>query len=389
MKHSYFQLLGWRFGSTPHTEGATLGKSRSILSSVLRALAALLLALSLYIVAGAIAARTSSHEVPGTRASFLAVGDTGKVHRVLAPLLEGQVAVGNGLAAEDTAHPVDALLLLGDMFYMHGLLESELVGRIRQNLVYPYCHFVELQGPRSAEVVSACPGRRTQRPARPIYAVFGNHDRIIPESSVLESEAIPDFISNWALATDFASNLEFDGGLSVILFDSGSYSYDEDKRAALVQALRAAEGPWRVIATHTPMAISESGGPPEHLDHTLAFQQWVRGAIEQAGVRVHLYLSGHHHSMQVLEGGGELGPAVHVVVGTGARYRDIEMPHPSRRYQAEQLGFARVDLVGDEQRGRLVVSLFRSPTIPILQFGSPQLVGRWSVGLAGEFSQEQ
>jgi len=32
------------------------------------------------------------------------------------------------------------------------------------------------------------------------------------ESPVLERDAVPEFISNWALTTDFAINLEFGGG---------------------------------------------------------------------------------------------------------------------------------------------------------------------------------
>lgn len=361
---------------------------RSALSRVLRTLAALLLAVSIYIVSGVIAARTPSHESLGARASLLAVGDTGKIHRPLAALLEGQVAVGNDLASEALDHPVDALLLLGDMFYMHGLLESELVHRIRQNLVYPYCHFVELEGPRSVEVSSACPKKTARRRTTPIYAVLGNHDLGNSKSPALLRDTIPEFISNWKLATDFAVNREFDGGLSLILLNSETYAHDEANRRALVAALRAAKGPWRVIAAHSPIAVGEMGNVPAQGDYSLRVQQWVQGAIEQAGVHVHLYLSGHHHTVQLLEGGGKFGPDLHVVVGSGARYRKILAPHPQRRFQAERLGFARVDLVGDEAVGRLVVSLFLSPTIPLMRFGGPRLVERWSIGLSGELTRE-
>jgi len=356
---------------------------------VLRTLALLLLALATYLVSGSIAARTPSHESLEARASLLAVGDTGKVHRPLAALFEGQVAVGNDLAIEDRDHPADALLLLGDNFYMHGLLASELVSRIGQNLVYPYCHFVELEGPRSAEVASVCSKPAAGRPPLTIYAVLGNHDVESAESPVLQRDVIPEFVSNWMLSTDFAVNREFDGGLSLIAFNSEGFAQGEATRMALIAALRAAKGPWRVLAAHAPMAIGETGNRPAREDHSLEFQRWVQGVIEQAGVHVHLYLSGHHHSLQLLTGDPRLGPDMHVVVGSGARYRKILASHPDRRFQAERLGFARVDLVESDDDGRLVVSLFLSPTIPLLRFGGPQLAQRWSIDRSGLLTREE
>lgn len=359
-----------------------------MISVVLRTLATLLFAVAIFLVSGSIAVRTPSHESLDARASFLAVGDTGKVHRPLAALFEGQVAVGNDLAVEDRDHPVDALLLLGDNFYMHGLSTSELVPRIRQNLVYPYCHFVELEGPRSAEVASVCSKPALERPPSTLYAVLGNHDVETAESPVLQRDAIPEFISNWVLSTDFAVNREFDDGLSLIAFNSEDFAQGEANRMALIAALRAADGPWRVLAAHSPMAIGETGNRPAREDHSLEFQRWVQGVIEQAGVHVHLYLSGHHHSLQLLAGGGRLGPDMHVVVGSGARYRKILAPHPERLFQAERLGFARVDLVGNDEDSRLVVSLFLSPTLPLMRFGGPQLAQRWSIDRSGRLTRE-
>ena len=111
-------------------KGELLPKFRPILSGSLRTGAALLAALASYLVIGVIAERWLSPPGLDAKASLLAVGDTGKVHRPLASLLEGQVAVGDGLAAEDRIHPVDAMLLLRDNFYMLGLLKSERVSRI-------------------------------------------------------------------------------------------------------------------------------------------------------------------------------------------------------------------------------------------------------------------
>jgi hypothetical protein len=374
------------------SKGSPLTPSRSARSLLLRATAALLLLLSAYLAAGKIAIETPAHSPLNATASFLAVGDTGKVHRPLASLLEGQVAVGNDLASEDRVHPVDALVMLGDNFYMHGLIEEELVARIDQNLAYPYCHFVELGGARSSEVATYCSSASRRSSVLPIFALLGNHDLGSAGSPALQRDVIPQFISNWWLSTKLVVTREFAGGLSLILFNSESFARDAANRSALANALRTARGPWRVLAAHTPISLEEDASEPVPGGPRFEFRQWVEDAIEESGVRVHLYLSGHHHSLQLLEGGGELGPDLHVVVGSGARYRKILAPHPRRRYQAQRLGFARVDLVegpgSGHEAGRLVVSLFKSPTIPLLRFGGAQLVARWSVGLGGSLQNE-
>jgi hypothetical protein len=271
---------------------------------------------------------------------------------------------------------------------MHGLSASELVPRIRQNLVYPYCHFVDLSGSRSAEVTSSCAKARTLDPPSPIYALLGNHDFDRAESPGLQRDVIPRFISTWSLSTDFAVNREFDGGLSLVMFNSHAFEESPENRLALIAALRAAKGPWRVLAAHRPMAIGETGNVPGPQDQSLEFQRWVAGAIEQAGVRVHLYLSGHHHSLQLLAGVGRLGPHMHVVSGSGSRHRAIVGFHPERRFQAERLGFTRVDLVEDGSDRRLFVSMFLSPSIPLMRFGGPLLAQRWSIDPAGRSRRE-
>jgi predicted phosphodiesterase len=353
----------------------------------LRLLAALLLGFSAFVAIGTLLAWTPTHPDHGASASLLLLGDTGKVHRPLAPLLEGQFSVAADLAAEDRAHPVDALLLLGDNFYMDGLLEQELAARVKQNLVWPYCHFVALGGARSHEVSGVCPPSAADADKRPIYAVLGNHDYESAESPSLQQDAIPAFVTNWSLSTRFAVNRELPNGLSLILLDSHNYRRDGAEEE-LAEALTAAKGPWRVLAAHIPMAIGESGNEPEVPDGSLEFQQFVEGAIKRAGVRVHLYVSGHHHSLQAITGGGALGPSLHVVAGSGARPRAIAMSHSRRVFAAEALGFARLDLVERGENSRMVVQLFQSPVIPLLRLGFPRIVARWSIDADGQVSRE-
>lgn len=353
----------------------------------LRLLAGLLFGLSAFVAIGAFRAQTPTHPDHSASASLLLLGDTGKVHRPLAPLLEGQFSVAIDLATEDRAHPVDALLLLGDNFYRNGLLESELAARVQQNLVWPYCHFVALGGARSHEVSGVCPPYAADAEKRPIYAVLGNHDYESGESPRLQQDAIPTYVTNWSLSTQFAVNRELPGGLSLILIDSHNYRRDGAEQK-LAEALAAAKGPWRVLAAHIPMAIGELGNEPEVPDGSLEFQQFVEGAISRAGVRVHLYVSGHHHSLQAISGGGALGPSLHVVAGSGARPRAIARRHSRRVFAAEALGFARLDVVGQGGDSRMFVQLFQSPVIPLLRFDAPQIVAQWSIDADGHVSRE-
>jgi hypothetical protein len=364
-------------------EESKLAGTRKTASAVIRIGALLLLVASAYLVSGAVAALRSHHEPHDASLSFLAVGDTGKRHRIAARLSEGQIAVADAMALEDRHHPVDALVLLGDNFYMRGLERHELVPRLRRNLVLPYCRFLDLGGPRSSEVSSSCHVPESDRHVIPIHAVLGNHDHAAAESPRLQREIVPEFIVNWSMPERRVEVVELGRGVSLILVDSERGGLSDEVQRRLAEALSEAEGPWRVIAAHAPMAIGEWSAPPGEFDHSLEFESWMRSAIEAAGVAVHLYLSGHHHSMQVIEDGDELGPFLHVVVGSGARWREIENPHPRRRFGRGRLGFARVDLAGAGDREHLVVSLLQSSTTPLTAWGGPRLVSRWSIGRDG------
>ena len=64
-----------------------------------------------------------------------------------------------------------------------------------------------------------------------------------------------------------------------------------------------------------------------------------------ADAPVHLYLAGHRHNLQVIEG-REPGPALHVIAGSGSNIRPVRIGYANRRFASERTGFVRVDLVG-------------------------------------------
>ena len=312
------------------------------------------------------------------RLSFFAFGDTGVVPNSIGRSLQTQMRVAKVVEAEQRRRPADALVLLGDNFYPDGLREVELAARVRENIVRPYCVFLALDGPASPNVADACePERRGERPV-PLYAVLGNHDVELPESPKLQREAIPRFVPNWHMPSSSVETVELaDADLvpsvSLILYDAHTLA-DEGDSASLERALREARGPWRILAGHYPI----NGGHPG---------PWIRKTLDAIDVPVHLHISGHEHNMQVgVPPAGD--PFLNIIVGSGASSRPVRRPLPGSRFELVQPGFARVDLVGDGDAARLVVTMVALPISSIEFWTPPRVVQRWSVGLAGDVRDE-
>ncbi|MFP6563280.1 MAG: metallophosphoesterase [Myxococcota bacterium] len=311
--------------------------------------------------------------------SILAVGDTGRRHVFFAPWFEGQLAVAAGMAASDQANPVDALVLLGDNFYDGGLQAYELQERLRENLVGPYCGFVELDASRSAEVAAACRAPVSAGHAIPILAVPGNHDLAGDGGLEAQCTAVDDFVSNWQFACRQPVVLDLEGGLSVIAYDSASPGA-ADRTDALALAIRRARGPFRVLASHHPPGVSRDDGPTA--------EGPVFEAVRRAGVPVHAHLAGHNHSLQLLSREGTAIP-LGVIAGSGARARPpIDRAHPDRVFGASRLGFARLSVQRAPGPPRLQVSLYSTPDWPLFGGGAPTLEARWSVDAEGRVRDE-
>ena len=283
------------------------------------------------------------------------------------------------------SHPVGALVLLGDNFYPSGLAAHELVERVRANLVEPYCGFVALRGPRSAEVSDACPsGVDATRPI-PVFAVLGNHDHETAESPELERTRVPSFVSNWSMPKGAAEVYELPGGVSLVLAQSEELLSGAGA-APLRDALARSRGPWRILALHRPV-VEGISGPTKADQNTAAFSALVRGAIAESGVPVQLLLAGHEHNLQIFEGSAP-GPELVVVAGSGGEERRAKFSASSRRFLLVGIGFARIDLVGEGSAARLIASQFALPEHWLPGGDVPALVSRWSVALSGEVRNE-
>ena len=350
------------------------GSIRNRAGSVIRALGAAGL-LGLALACGA------PHPPEPVSLSLLALADTG-ARPDDPPRVRAQLAVGSALEAEDRRLPVDALLLLGDHFYDSGLREDELVARVRANLVRPYCRFLALGAPRSPEVESACELPGDERHPVPLYAVLGNHDYMTPGSDKLQRETLPLFLANWRMPEPPAAVAELGHGVSLVLFDS-----DPVFRGAapdgLARALRESAGPWRILAAHQPIAAV---GTSEREAYA-SFRARVVAEIAAAGVPVQLYLSGHEHNLQVLTMDPP-APPLHVISGGGSGARSLHDVNPRRRAGIAAAGYARVDLMGEGEAERLVVTLMRVPAAALRIFGPSRQAARFSVDRAGNVREE-
>lgn len=319
------------------------------------------------------------------RRSLLAVGDTGR-ERPFPSLFEGQRAVARGMTAEARVRPVDGLVLLGDNFYWDGLHRSELIPRIETNLVAPYCYFLRLDGPRSREVEEACATPPEERAPVPILAVLGNHDIEHTESIVLQRTLLPEFLPDWRISPGLADVVELGDGISLILFESEPAIDDREAVAeAIASAVSRAAGPWRILATHRPIATDDLGNR-----RLGGYPEFVRAGLARAGRPVQLVLAAHHHNLQAFEVSTPR-PSLQLGLGSGARAEPpLSLNHPDARFGRMALGFARIDLLGRGPEERLAVTLIETANLPIV-FGlqPPRAVARFEVDREGRVRSQQ
>jgi hypothetical protein len=308
--------------------------------------------------------------------SLLAVGDTGSVWGAFPGFLEGQLAVGAAMQREHEREPVDALVLLGDNFYPKGLLASEARQRIVQNVVRPYCAFIEPSAEILEIVRRLCSGPRLPTPR--IFAIAGNHDLLSPASLDLQRREIPRLVRNWDMPTEDGPVVrELPGGLSLILLLS-EWPWDDAASRALAAALSEARGPWRVIVGHRPPISGHPG-----------LSKMVARASRDSGHLVHAYLAGHVHGLGAIRGSAS-EPVLTAIAGSGSRASLQEEPEyrvEGADVMAEEIGFLRVDATTGPAGRRLRVTLSKArPSAALAIFGTTT-IARYEIGLRGELER--
>ncbi len=315
-----------------------------------------LLALAGLLTFALVALRTAPPGPRTAQLSLLAVGDTGQPIGGPLAALRPQYQVARALAAEDVRAEVDGVVLLGDNFYPDGLEEDELKDRLRVNIVSPYCRFLEFTSRGRGSLADQCGVDPDQRHPVPLYAVLGNHDYGERESPMLQKEVVETYLKGWTMP-DRVGVYDLPGGVSLILLQSMPILLDDGGERELTRALARSKGPWRIVAAHHPIADPGHGYDEDYAGR-------VRAAIAKAAVPVHLFLAGHEHNLQALQGEGGADVALHVVAGSGSDTRVVKPTGRDRLFAEETLGFVRVDRVGDGAEARLDVGLFAVPQTP-------------------------
>jgi hypothetical protein len=279
----------------------------------------------------------------------------------------------------DREHPADGLFMLGDNFYPDGLRADDPEGHLVEMIVLPFCPFADL----TSGWIGDPP--RCERPTdrrRQIWAVLGNHDHESSESPVLQRSWIETRISNWQMPDGDVASYRLAPGVDLIAYDSQQLM-QAGGAEALTSAVRAAPGPWRIVASHHPLRLDwEKDAAPLEAER-------LRRAIAAANVPVQLSLAGHEHNLQVLDL-EEPSLGLQVVVGAGSRHRPIEGHVPTRLFAVEALGFARIDLLGDPAP-RLIVTLFSVPSWPVPSSwprpwpSRPQVAAAFEIDVEGNF----
>jgi len=218
--------------------------------------------------------------------SFLVVGDQGTGNA-------RQWRVASAMEQQATLEPINAVLLLGDNFYRHGVSSPEdWQWRYKFENVYT--------GNLSAT---------------PFFATLGNHDYYGNELAQISYDLEDIGSGRWQMpARDYAQVFGRAGPqalLRVIFIDTGLWLRNPvDATSELGALLKSTESAlWTVVVTHTPL---RSGNSPDYRPE--APQLW-QPVLKQHGVD--LVLSGHDHNMQLI---AQPDWPVQGIVGTGGKW---------------------------------------------------------------------
>lgn len=313
--------------------------------------------------------------------SLVAIGDVGERNEIL----ENNAAAITELYRQNR---FDALLFLGDNFYLTGL-NVEADKDFRQEV------------PKKINEVLS-PFREVLRglSRKNVHAVAGNHDyykHLVVDRSFIfglfSIEALPvgitnkgnqraDTIASWTYhyglpqQAFFQTEQHAKDSLQIIFFDSAIFlrtqpqtwrPYLERFHHLLASTKNRPKIKWRLLAMHHPLfSLSEHGGysewdseanavsyvnrcdpdsdavsyfyntvDPEDLctPRYRAYRDSVLATIQRSGVRVQMALAGHDHALQFLfypNANCEHCPKTYVVSGAGAKVNAVKSPSPSR-----------------------------------------------------------
>ncbi len=256
-----------------------------------------------------VALRPDRWTTTADQVSFAALGDNGSGGRKA-------MAVAEEMARSYREEPFGSVSLLGDICY-YGPIDE----RFEDVFVQPLRPLID------ADVA--------------FELAIGNHD-----GDLWFEEGVPDVEATLELLGTPGRYYSVSRGPADFFYlDSGRLLPPERDDAQLrwfERALRASDAPWRIVCLHHPLYSSGVHGSHEDL----------RPALEPLVVEhgVQLVLAGHDHHY---ERSVPVDGVTHVVSGGGCKLTPVR-PREHAAFAASTLQFLRIDIDGDQLRGRAI-----------------------------------
>ncbi len=357
--------------------------------------------------------KEATHAEPGDRFNVVVLGDAGEKNGDLRSIGSLLTRMQNG---EHDGGRTDAMIFLGDNFYPTGLNvpAADVDGKVSSILG----QFDELIEELSPDRVHAIAGNHDYytRHAFEASALFGLIDiEIGPIGMSDKGNERERALEQWTYHYNMPGHVLFPlapgspDSIEFVFFDSARLlrteppswgpSLDSLKRL-LTRTSTNPRVRWRILATHHPFhSVGEHGGytvlddetraveyltgcdkdtnalswfknflDPEDLcaDRYRAYIDSLTTIIGRSGVKLHMILSGHEHSLQLLSYPEFIPecpecPSVHILSGAASKRAMVKRPHPPSEFTAydmkeqdgtSQTGF--VQLGFEEQRIRVV-----------------------------------
>jgi tartrate-resistant acid phosphatase type 5 len=269
--------------------------------------------------------------------SLLVVGDQGTGNL-------RQWRVADAMEQQAVLNPVDAVLLLGDNFYRHGVSSpNDWQWRYKFENVYT--------GSLSAT---------------PFFATLGNHDYYGNELAQINYDLANVGSGRWQMpARDYVKVFGRAGPqalLRVVFIDTGLWLRNPVDTTSRLDALLKSTEPalWTVVVTHTPLL---SGNSPDYRSE--APQLWQPVLSKH---KVDLVLSGHDHNMQLID---QPDWPVQAIVGSGGKWGQSLDASDTRGLKgfAEGPGFAQLAV----SRTQLRLAFLDSENALLFDYSIPRL----------------
>ncbi len=353
--------------------------------------------------------------------AVIAIGDVGEPG---SDLRANSQLLANMLTQKHDAGQFDAMIFLGDNFYNTGLnVRADEVDGLVKDVLGPFKISLEALGRKNVHAIAGNHDYYA-RNAFETSALFGLID--IQEGPIgltdkgnKRASALKQWTYYYGMPAEvcYPTNSGLTDSVQFIFVDSAlplrtnanTWTPALDSLRKLLRASAARKGiTWRILCMHHPMySVGEHAGFSEWNDETNtveyltqcdkdsnavgwmknwfdpedlcaekygAFMDSLKGAINETGVRIQAALTGHEHSLQLLnyqdrDRDCEGCPKIHIVSGAGSKSERVKFPSPPIEFTAANttpskegisaIGFARLIFSADSMR----VTFFNARTI--------------------------